>query len=217
MDNKEFAKVLCEATELLNESSRQKFETMSRNKRIELADEIAEVQKNRLAEKAKREYFGKNAVKSKIDEAKMKLTEKKLTKDFDKIGKTAEKFSARANKDSVNLSRFEDEDFNLHRSYVNKKKDRKAKEAFMKEFGGKSPKNKKLHERINKRGEAFKSQNESIAILLTEAALLLNESVGVKDKSTDKIVKVFKDNAEAFNWIASNGGNERYQLTNRLK
>lgn len=45
----------------------------------------------------------------------------------------------------------------------------------------------------------------------------LNESVGVADKSTGKVVKVFKTNKEASDWIYNNGGNDAYQLTNRLK
>lgn len=65
---------------------------------------------------------------------------------------------------------------------------------------------------------AAKSLIESaLEILADTDEEALNESVGVKDKSTDKVVKVFKTNEEATNWIINNGGNERYQLTNRLK
>ena len=63
--------------------------------------------------------------------------------------------------------------------------------------------------------KAAKSLMESALAILEEESL--NESVGVKDKSTDEVIKVFKNNAEAANWIAENGGNDKYQLTNRLK
>ena len=166
-------------------------------------------------EPTKREYYGKNAAKSYLDTAKMKIKDNKLAKEEARIMEEAKKISARIDPDnitdSVNNKKRKHSDWVIH------ERDRKAKEAFMKEFGGKKPRNAKLHERINKRGEAFKSQNESIAILLTEAALLLNESVGVKEKATDKVVKVFNTNKEAADWIANNGGNDMYQLTNRLK
>ena len=175
--NETVAFLLAEATEILNESNaRQKHQTLLKEQRLQLADEIAENKKKLLSEPAKRELYGKNAIKSKIDEARMKLSDKSLSKDFDKIGKTAEKYSARATSKSVDLNRYSDEDFNLHSHYVNKKKDRIAKEKFMEDFGGKKlpKKRRELHARINKRGELFKSQHESIAVLLTEAALLLN-------------------------------------------
>ena len=103
--------------------------------------------------------------------------------------------------------------------------DKRAKDAFNQMIEEKSYsnklKNQKVHDLLNARvakikkaEEEKKSQNESIAILLTEAALLLTEAVGVKDRSTDKIVKTFKTNEEAARWV---GGNDRYQLTNRLK
>ena len=64
--------------------------------------------------------------------------------------------------------------------------------------------------------KAAKSLIESALEILGEQESL-TESVGVKEKATDKIVKVFKNNAEAADWIANNGGNDMYQLTNRLK
>ena len=55
------------------------------------------------------------------------------------------------------------------------------------------------------------AQNESIGLKDKSA------KVGVKDKSTDKVVQTFKTNEEAMEWVANNGGNSKYQLTNRLK
>ena len=67
--------------------------------------------------------------------------------------------------------------------------DRKAKRDFNEDFASKKPKNVKLHERINKR-----SQNESIAVLLTEAALLLNEGAVKSDhKRKQKLNKAKAD------------------------
>jgi hypothetical protein len=103
----------------------------------------------------------------------MKAKNMKYAKDEEKIEKDARKYSARVTPDYVSAA-FDDKRV-LHGDWVNKSRDRKAKEEFMKDFGGKKPKNAKLHERVNKRGEKFKSQHESIAILLTEAALLLND------------------------------------------
>ena len=74
-----------------------------------------------------------------------------------------------------------------------------------------------IHTKINERAKKAQNECADLAILLTEAALLLNESVGVKDRSTDKVVKVFKTNEDAMEWINNNGGNDRYQLTNKLK
>lgn len=64
--------------------------------------------------------------------------------------------------------------------------------------------------------KAAKSLVES-ALEILNSNESLNEAVGVKEKATDKVVKVFKTNKEALEWIIANGGNEVYQLTNRLK
>ena len=176
MDNRELAQVLLsEATELLNEAgARQKYIQILSDKHKKVANDIKENNEKILREPMKRELYGKNTVKSHIDEAKMKLNDKKLNHEFNKIGKEAEKYSARADKGFVGLSKYEDEEYGLYNRRISKTKDKEAKNRFMKDFGGKKPHNSKLHERINARGEKFKSQHECIAVLLTEAALLLN-------------------------------------------
>lgn len=217
MDNREFVKVLlCEATELLTEAgARQKYLKILANKQDKVKAEHDQNDKRLEVEPIKRDLFNKNKAKSAVDTAKMKLKDMKLTKEEEKIEKAAEKYSKRVTPDEITAA-LEDKRV-MNAVWVNMIKDKRAKEAFMKDFGGKKPNNVKLHERINKRGAKFKSVHESVAVLLTEAALLLNESVGVKDKSTDKVVKVFNSNKEAAEWIANNGGNDVYQLTNRLK
>ena len=64
--------------------------------------------------------------------------------------------------------------------------------------------------------KAAKSLVES-ALEILNSNESLNEAVGVKERATDKVVKVFKTNKEASDWIIANGGREVYQLTNRLK
>ena len=174
--NESISGLLIAAYEILTEAgARQKYIQILSDKHKKVYDDIEENSKKLSKEPMKRELYGKDIVKSYVDEAKMRLKDKKLNYKFNKLGKEAEKYSARADKNYVGLSKYEDEQYGLYNRPVSKSRDKKAKEAFARDFGGKKPYNAVLHDRINERGEKFKSQHESIAVLLTEAALLLND------------------------------------------
>ena len=176
MDNKEFASILLsEATEILNEAGRNNHLRVLANKQDNVRAAKKTIEKRIASEPDKVEYYGKSPLKSKIDTLQLKRAARLLEAEDKKLAKEGKKYSNRVSKD---LSDSLNDDHRMHTNTFEYEKDRKAKEQFMKDFGGKKPKNASLHERINKRT----SQNESIAILLTEAALLLNEGARYREE-----------------------------------
>lgn len=167
--NEDASYLLDVAMEILTEAgARQKYLKILANKQDNVRDAKETVKKRITSEPDKVEYYGKSPLKSKIDTLQLKRAARLLEAEDKKLAKEGKKYSNRVSKD---LSDSLNDDHRMHTNTFEYKKDRKAKEQFMKDFGGKKPKNASLHERINKRT----SQNESIAIILTEAALLLNE------------------------------------------
>ena len=213
MDNKEFAKILlCEATELLEGAQ---VEAYKQKKKEELYNSLDKQDSRRM-----HEMYSKDG-KSKVYNA---ATTRGFASYDANEGRSITKAEENGlDKKSALKHKNRMEDIAQQASEITRR-EAKRRDLIAKQSGHVYDKNfddnyKIAMDATNKhlRRHGKKSQNESIAILLTEAALLLTEAVGVKDRSTDKIVKTFKTNEEAANWVNNNGGNDRYQLTNRLK
>ena len=203
MDNRELAQaLLCEASDLLSESyGAHGAATKFYDERIKKSEKFIK-DNQRKADMYKRAGYEDKGPSKAIEDAKYDIDYSKREKAIYDTKNPKRNTSDR--KKAANYSAtFAGHDYDYGHAANNGTNKKEL-----------SYRQKELHNRINKRAKA---QNESIAVLLTEAALLLNESVGVKDKSTDKVVKVFNTNKEATDWIINNGGTEKYQLTNKLK
>ena len=162
MNNKEFARVLlCEATELLNESgNRRKYVKATENeiKRLEKLETHATGDRKKEIENKRGE------LRKKLNDVAPENFYNNIHPSF--LHKDSTKPTDILNKETDNIGT----NNILHRGQQNKGKDN-YKKIIKSEMDARSGHvNKQLHANINNR-----SQNESIAILLTEAALLLNE------------------------------------------
>ena len=117
--------LLCEATELLTEANSRQVHEKNLGKRQDKVRSDREENRKRLEnEPAKREYYGKNAVKSYLDTAKMKIIDNKLAKEEARIMEEAKKISARIDPNNITASLNNKK--RKHSDWVIHERDRKA-------------------------------------------------------------------------------------------
>ena len=159
MDNKEFARLLlCEATELLESSGKNGLITKLGEKGLLGDDEVIQIREpDRIITRSPMEVANT-----------LTKRKKELNKEYSSLLKDKKNTDMLDSKRKMHAAMHSSLTNDLMKEINNEPKN--WKDAVMK----KRPKSYYIHKKINDR--AKKAQNESIAVLLTEAALLLNEN-----------------------------------------